>query len=532
MKKILMKIRKSPNTLLFALYLGTISNIKIFTLISNTLLESIPARIIFIITCLFVYFLSFLVSNYLLKKIQKINIPQTKKIDKKNRIIIFFIFFATTLLVSIIWFLAYNPGGFSNDSLDQYNQAITNNYSDWHPVIHTLIFFKIPISIFQTPSSIVLCQIIIFCLAVSYSLVTIHEYAGKKWSIASAIFILANPLSMSILMYPWKDAALGIFGLLIVTISLKIYLTKGHWANSNIHIIFLAVLLCLASLVRHNAILFSIPLIIALFFFMKPSQWIKLVAITALSIFLIKVPLYSSLKVAQPENRTTETMGAPLAIIGNVVKTAPDVMDEELANFAYSIAPESMWEEKYNTGDFNSIKWSSNLQPIEEAGVFNVAKYTIKAIVKSPIVSLDAFFKLTQVVYDVEKNDQIYYITPKVDDNDLSIEEGGIPILKSTLKAYRKIVDNTILRYFTAIGSVILIMIICILGKNNWKKGGWKKILLCSPILIYDFGTMLFLTSPEVRFFYINFLVCPIIILLTIKKPEKLNTHTKNTQSL
>ena len=49
-------------------------------------------------------------------------------------------------------------------------------------------------------------------------------------------------------------------------------------------------------------------------------------------------------------------------------------------------------------------------------------------------------------------------------------------------------------------------MVLAILGNMQWGSWKcWKKKLLCIPILIYDFGTMLLLTGDDSRFFFITF---------------------------
>ena len=43
--------------------------------------------------------------------------------------------------------------------------------------------------------------------------------------------------------------------------------------------------------------------------------------------------------------------------MGNVVKEAPEKLDEETLNFAYSIAPKKDWEDFDVCGSFNDLKF-------------------------------------------------------------------------------------------------------------------------------------------------------------------------------
>lgn len=520
--------KKNTNSIILSLYLGSIINIQLFTIIPINFFTSPIAKISFFIITLLIFLLFYFISSFIIKRISKIKFKFHCPPSYKNQYKLFLIFLLVSLIISFTWFIAYSPGGFTPDSIDQYGQAISNNYSDWHPTLHTLLFFKLPMTLFNNASAIVICQIILFSLAVSYALTTIHKIAGKKWSITSAILILANPMVIDELMSPWKDVAFGIFALFITTITLKIYFSNGAWGNKNSKIILLAIIISCATIFRHNAILFTLPLVISLFFFIKQSQWIKLSLLIIVIIFTIKIPLYSALQVSSPSNRTSETTGLLLTIIGSSIKQTPEALDNSITDFAYEIAPQEKWENQYVTGDFNSIKWQSNLSPIETAGIPKIASLTTKALLQSPAASLNGLFKATQVVYNLEKTDIAYSITPGLSDNDYGIARSGNKTIQSAIDLYRKFFNNSILHYFTLIGTTIIIMIIFILGRNHWRNKEWQKILLCSPILFYDFGTMFFLTSPETRFFYINFLIYPVIVLLatiTTKPRLKQKNH-------
>ena len=58
-----------------------------------------------------------------------------------------------------------------------------------------------------------------------------------------------------------------------------------------------------------------------------------------------------------------------------------------------------------------------------------------------------------------------------------------------------------------------LAVIVSVLGKYN-RKNECKRVFLCIPILIYDFGTMFLLSGSDFRFFYLNFSICPIIMII------------------
>ena len=511
---------------LLTFYLGTIITIFIFLLVTDHL-TSTALIIGFALLSILIYVASYFLSKFILKQVQKISIKNPPSLTKKHYWQIFAIFFFITFLVGFIWFLAYNPGGFSPDSINQYEQAISGNYIDWHPALHTFLFFTIPLAIFHNVAAITILQILLFSAAVAYAATTIYEIAGKKASLISFLLIVLNPWIFDQLMFPWKDIAFGIVALFISAISLKIYVKKGTWDKNIYRLIILAILLVLATIFRHNGIFFTLPAIVALFFFLDRKKYFILLGTSAVLFLLIKVPFYSVLNVAPATGRTSETAGLPMTMLSNVAKVnGVDCLNPDTREFLLSVAPLSKYQTEYVTGNFNSIKWTSNVAAIDDAGLFNIAKFTVDGLIKSPRASLAAIFKLTDVVYAID-GEAPNFATPHIMENP-DIKPHYNKLLKSAIEVYRTVLENSIFKYFSFIGITVFIIIIAILGKNRWRAGGWHKILLLSPILFYDFGTMLLLTEPEARFFFLNLICYPLITVFALKTmPTTISAATK-----
>jgi hypothetical protein len=64
----------------------------------------------------------------------------------------------------------------------------------------------------------------------------------------------------------------------------------------------------------------------------------------------------------------------------------------------------------------------------------------------------------------------------------------------------------------------MLAMLAFMLGRSNLRRWvEWKRLFLCLPVFVYNFGTMLLLSSIDYRFFYETFLLCPLVILIMLK---------------
>lgn len=128
------------NALLLTIYISLVLIIDIFL---NT--HNFNNYIFFIfLGIIIIYIISF----YICKNLTKIKLTCKKPSKKIENFIYFFIFFTISLSILLLWYIAYYPGCFSQDSKEQYEQATNiSPYNDWHPVLHTILFFKVPLVI-------------------------------------------------------------------------------------------------------------------------------------------------------------------------------------------------------------------------------------------------------------------------------------------------------------------------------------------------------------------------------------------------
>lgn len=460
----------------------------------------------------------FFVSSKLIRLIGKIRIRDYQMISRRKKVITFLCFAMVSFTVFFLWYIAFYPGGFSNDSIAQYTEAVSGKYNDWHPAWHTLLTFTIPWKITNSVSSILLFQLICMSLALAYVAMTIYEYGGVRFAAAALGCILLNPIVTSTAMYPWKDVTFAIAAALAVNGMVKIYFAhccgvvlKGKW------ILIISFFLANAALMRHNAILFTAAAIIALAFYLQKGQWFFLTASCLLMILVVKGPLYSAAGVEKPGLRKQEMMGLPLCILANVTKECPQLLDENIADFMYAMAPQEKWEETYVCGDFNSIKWIIDLSVIEDTDIGQILKMMVRCFVIAPRPAWKAFLSLTDLVYSMEGD--IAYIGPKISQNEVDIVYKGNEELRALLaEGYVPVVLKTIFKYLCYIGTPIFVMLAVICAKTDFSnRKDWKRMMLCMPVFVYDAGTMLLLTGPDARFFYVNFLVCPLIVLMVLR---------------
>lgn len=461
----------------------------------------------------------------ILRKAELLKITlQEKRISGKEKALWLFLFFILAFVILLHWYLAYYPGAFSSDTIYQYKQTISGKYNDWKPILQTLITFTLPMKLTGRPESIVLFQIVEYSCVLAYMAYVILEYSNTCLAILSLLYILLNPVTGNIVVYPWKDVTFAMFAVLLMAFGLQIHITDGHWLDSRKKVFLVGIVLTIATVVRHNGFLFTVPYLAAVLFRTDKKRRIQIFLIFLICTGVIKGTVKMGLETPEYWNHTSRVMGLPMSMLGNIAKESPESLDETTKEFIYSVASPKDWKDVYACGNFTSIKWQSNQPAIEEAGAAKILWMTVKSTVRAPEPALKALFSLTDIVYTVN-GDLEWNLRPAMDENDLGLEFQE-HYDSDVLEAYTDFSQTSIFRYlFWYVGVVNLAVIFSLLCKCRFRvKNDWKRILFALPLLIYNFGTMLLLSGNDFRYFYLAFPICPVIILIlfgdVVEKPE------------
>lgn len=475
---------------------------------------------------LMVLVISIVASPVLIKLFSKLSIDHNKRFERMPLWGLRMFFYGIPFVVLFLYYLGYYPGGLSNDFLAQYEQYYYNHFIDWHPVIQTLFAVCLPLKITGGwRGSIALFQIIEFSAVLGYSFDVVYKWAGKKYLIGTMLILLGNPYLYCFVLNLWKDVSFSMGVMLLIAYSLNVYFTKGKWLEKKSNMVVFIAVFVLTTLFRHNSILFTIPLLLALFFCVSRKRFIAVLIASAVVCALIKGPLYMALKVEDPGKRQVETLGLPLTVIGAAVQLAPEEQDEDVLEFAYRIAPQRVWEKYYTLGSFNSIKWMSatNIDVVNEYDPVDVIVMMMKCIKNSPNASLASLVTLTDGVYTIT-HPHYMDMKPTLIKNYFGFLKNGTDnILTDTFYAHRCFVEEYCPRLFLYYGVYLLVLVISVLSKSRLnKKEDWKKICFVVPLLAYVFGTSLLLTGFNdcPRYFFCIELLVPMLLVFFYRKEE------------
>lgn len=446
--------------------------------------------------------------------------------DSGNRagIAVFITVFLITLSIMLTWVFGLWPGSFSPDSIEQYTQSLTGEYNDWHPVLHTWLFFSVPMMFSDSPAVIIIFQLVWFALSCAYLYYVLYTSGCPKgFMLVSWIYIVANPNTAQIMLYPWKDSAFTILSLVTFSHLIRIYESDGKWLHKWYNIVVFSLFLFLTNGVRHNAILLIAPILLVLLIFIKNArnQVAAAAAVFIVATLILKLPIYSFADVGSPKHRTTEIMGLPMTIISDVYMEDREALSDEATEFLSSLASEENWEKYHSFGNFNSLKWSDGTiyDKIDEEGALSIIGYALDAAENSPEVAKKSFFQLTKMVWSFDGGNGWtigYGIT--ANEQGISAEYNKDAVEK--LNEYRSFANSYLLKYvFNYIGVIILVLLFVAVARLG--KSGLGRFFAVMPIMVYNFGTMLLLTGHDFRFFHLNFvIVVPLLYIMLTKRKE------------
>lgn len=420
-------------------------------------------------------------------------------------------------------FLASYPGAVSYDVYNQWIQARTGLYNSWHPVFHTLLM-GLGIRMGASYPLLVLGQVLCFSAALAYLMETL-----RAWGLPKALLLVvqglvaASGLVGNSMMYLWKDNAMTLGTVVLCAQGVNVYLSKGAWLEKRRNAICIGLALAFTTLVRHNAMFFTLPLLACLLLCyrgqMKKLLWTA--GVMALCVGLVMGPLYGSLDLIQAQNTLEESVGIPMTVLFDARLKNPEALDEEAKAFLRELVSDEVFTAQYRQGNYNSIKFEFPREYIAKTPPEKLLRMTLSTLGQDPRTAFGAVNTLTDLVWDVTGNNEgIETIRNSGDLPEVPFQNTRMNQLGKSLQALIQIpMEWAPLRWtFQNIGVQFAALLIC--GLWALYRSGPRALALCGPILCYNLGTMLLLCGNDARFFQFSMVISIPSILALSLRPE------------
>lgn len=319
--------------------------------------------------------------------------------------------YALPLIVSgTLCLLTFFPGIMSPDSVDQWSQALSGYYSDWHPTIYALLM-RLTMTLAQSPAILAFVQI--FCLAgalgwgiASFEQIGVPRFVCWSFSLLMSVLPL-NPL-MSITL--WKDIPFAVNMLLFFIIYLKIITSQGKWLTGTSRFIAFMLVCSGIALFRHNGLpLVILVLLISVISLPVIRKRLGLGLILTLAITgLIRGPLYGVLKV-QPSGFTGGTQLLLHHISAHVAAETEFTPEER--NFLDQLLPIDQWV--YDPCSIDTLKVTAGL----DEGRFYAEPWRGLALFwqslrRNPLVNLRHQFAASRMIWQIPPGGSYLYRVP------------------------------------------------------------------------------------------------------------------------
>lgn len=409
---------------------------------------------------------------------------------------------AVAFCILLATFMKYYPGGVSYDAANQWMQAQTGEFNNWHPVFHTLLIWLVT-KVHNTYAFVVLVQLTCFSLALGYAAATLGRYGVPAWLTVSvsALVTLSEPVRNT-LMYVWKDNAMTIGCLILFTHCVHLLNTKGGWLSRPLNAVSFGLALAFTTMTRHNAVLFTLPLLLLTLGCYGVRKHLPAVATCLVSLLLVQGALFGALDIVYPDNTVEEAVGIPMMILGNCKQQSPDSLDEETQAFLNTLATDDAWRTVYRRSDYNAIKFTFPRELIKNRPVTDILSMAVRTASRAPRLAFETINEATGLVWDVTGKNQGYETVtnsgdlPNAGYSNTWINAAGKAIC-ALLDAPMNLWPLSWLMRNIGVQQLLLLLV------TLWAlyRLGVKALIPALPILIYNLATMLLLCGQDARFF-------------------------------
>lgn len=467
-------------------------------LIDNALLTK---TVVYCGTFLFFYSIVLVVISVLLQ--MKIRVVDTQ-VSRLN-----ILYYAVpSLLVWLLYFIAFYPATMTPDSLNQWEQAHNGEFNDWHPLVYTWLIMFLT-QIWDSPAIVSLTQILILALIFGYIAYRFERFGvNKKLLWVIAIVFAVSPINGIFSITIWKDVLYGGFLLLFTMLIVNILLTQGKWLESYIHIVIFLLCSLGISFMRHNGYpVFILTLVMLLFFYRKQFKPLLLGLIVTIAIHsIITGPVFKALDVIPSE--PNEALSIPTQQIATIIINDGYLTDEQKEYFD-RIFPIELWKERFHPYNTNAIKFSR--EEYDRDFIFDdfttYLKNWLQICLQNPGLAIDAFFTHTSLVWQINEPEEPGYTDTYVTNIYYGNDQGLVNTVKSPtitkvigkyLTTTKELLSPILYRPATHLFVIALFTFVACLRNN------YKALFVSVPIWLNTAAVWVAMPAQDFRYLFIN----------------------------
>lgn len=317
-----------------------------------------------------------------------------------------FLYMLPMLGASMIMFIAFYPAAMTPDSMAQWEQAKTQEFTNWHPVMFTWTIMLLT-KIWDSPGIVALFQVFLLALTMGYMGYLMKRFRVNPfiiWAIliGAAILPITSILSITI----WKDVTYSISLLFFSLLMILLVKTNGEETKKTSFMILFLLSSFLMVFFRHNGFpVFVVTMIVTLI--MYRHTWKRLLPAALVIIIIHQVitgPVYEKLEVHPSDPQ--EALSIPTQQIANIVVNDGDMTTEQ-REYINDLMLLEVWPEKYNPYSVDPIKFAWG--DYDRFVIYDDWKgyFTIwgQLVVQNPVLAVEGFLKQSSLVWQMNLPD-------------------------------------------------------------------------------------------------------------------------------
>ena len=267
----------------------------------------------------------------------------------------FFVSWGIIFLSWLLYLVICYPGLPTFDSYAQIGEALSGNFSNWQPIIHTwliLPFVRLGKHINNMDFGVFLysfTQMVLFSAICAYSIFFMRKKSVRPvFCLIVLLYFAIFPINALLGITMWKDILFSGITLLLILFLFSISDNPGTFFSSWKNIVGLILILFLFCTFRNNG-LFAFLVFLPFFFIVQHRYWKQVLIVCCSCLLLVaayKGPVFQAFHVT--ETPSTEAMSVPLQQIARTVKFHKATLTKDEIQRINEILPVDKLPDLYN----------------------------------------------------------------------------------------------------------------------------------------------------------------------------------------
>jgi hypothetical protein len=416
--------------------------------------------------------------------------------------------FATPSIVIFgLVLLATWPAQMSPDSVGQWKELSTRQFSNAHPLIHTLLFGG-PGKLFGTPAVSSFLQIVLFAFVIG-GVITEMVRAGVSRPICYAVSILLPmfpPVHILSTVF-WKDIPYTIALVGLLWLLLALLRNPSDRARDTWFVWTMAIVLSLVGTMRHNGLLVSAGMIVVLVLIGWRSWPRRLFGIASLGAIVAPV-LWTYIVLpglGVPGIGRHFTGAIPMHALAHAVQREV-ITDPETRQRLAAILPLQRWKELNVCHSLVPLFFNNEVHYDRiDATLF---KPLLGVIARHPVIMAEHYACITSIVWRLSPlEDSIYTLAPLMIWSDPTTAALGLTYsprilaLNSFLMSEFQLTTTRPIAFTLFWRPALFLFAMLAVGLMVWRQDGAKPtLLIASPVLLNTISQIPLLTAQDFRY--------------------------------